>query len=158
MTFSGVENQSVEPIITNYEFPNNSEGDWDGNWLNIYINVKSKMGNWQTVHPLLTTWDVLVLTDWFDTLSKNAQPKYRDVSFTEPNLSFKLLNSFDSEVKTIRIKFDHESRPVSATDGKEYYVDCMPDNNELKRLAIDLKMELSKYPERKPANKSGDRD
>ena len=154
MTFTGIDNQTVELKITNYQYPDINDGDWDGNWLNIYLNVKSKVGHWQTVDPSLTTWEIQSLIDWFDTLSQNVRPEYVDMRFTEPNLSFELLTDFDSDKKTFRIKFDLESRPQSATDDKEYFVDVIADNFELKRISTELKNELNKYPERRPAHNS----
>ena len=154
MIFCGINNQRVELKITNYQFPDINDGDWDGNWLNIYLNVKSKAGHWQTLHPSLTTWEVQELINWFDKLSKNVRPKYIVMSFTEPNLLFELVNGSDTDKKTFRIKFNLESRPQSATDDKEYFVECVADNKELKRLASDLKKELDKYPVRKPTHNS----
>lgn len=152
MTFNGIDNQTVELKITNYQYPDINDGDWDGNWLNIYLNVKSKVGHWQTVDPSLTTWEVQELINWFDTLSKNSRPEYTEVGFTEPNLSFELLNDFGADNKTVRIKFNLESRPQSATDDKQYFVDIVTDNIELMRISTELKNELDKYPERKPAH------
>lgn len=154
MTFTGIDNQTVELKITNYQYPEITDGDWDSNWLNIYFKVKSKVGNWQTVDPSLTTWDVERLIKWFHNLSNNLQPEYTDICFLEPNISFELLDCFVSEAKTIRIKFDLESRPQSAIDDKEYFVEFVADNNELKSIATDLKKELEKYPERKPSHNS----
>lgn len=152
MIFTGVDNQTVEFKISNYQYPEITDGSWDGNWLNIYLNVKSKVGNWQTVDPSLTTWEVQELINWFDILSKNSKPEYFEIGFTEPNLTFELLSNFNAEPKKIRIKFDLESRPQSATDDKEYFVDIVADNLELKRISEDIENELSKYPERKPEN------
>ena len=150
MTFNGIDNQIVEIKITNYQYPGNNEGDWDSNWLNIYLNVISNIGNRQTVDASLTTWEVQVLINWFYMLSNDEKPEYLDLSFTEPNLSFELLDNLNKAQKKFRIKFNLESRPKSATDDKEYFVDCLADSNELKRLAIELETELIKYPERKP--------
>ena len=88
--------------------------------------------------------------------SSNLQPEYIDICFIEPNLSFELLDNFDSKPKTIRIKFDLESRPQSATDDKEYFVDFIADNQELERIKLDLEKELGNYPERKPAQARGE--
>lgn len=151
MTFKGINDQSVELKITNYQFPENADGDWDSNWLTIYLKVKSDVGNWQTVDPSLTTWDVKCLINWFDNLSKNIQPESKEICFSEPNLSFELMDSFDSITKTISIKFNLESRPQSAIDEKNYFVDFIADNHELKSIALDLQKELEKYPERMPA-------
>jgi hypothetical protein len=150
MIFSGIDNQSVELRIINYQFPESSEADWDSDWLSIYINVKSNIGHWQTVDPSLTTWEFSDLVNWFNDLSLNKEPEYKYQRFTEPNLSFELLNSFDSLEKKIRIRFALELRPQSAPDEKEYFVDCLADNIQLLKIASDLKLELYRYPERKP--------
>ena len=145
----------IELKIASYQYPEIKDGDWDSNWLNIYLNVKSELGHWQTVDPSLTTWDVQRLIKWFEYLSNNLQPEHTDICFLEPYLSFELLNSFDSEPKTIRIKFDLEFRPQSATNDQEYFVDFIADNQELKRIKLDLEKELGNYPERKPAQARG---
>ncbi len=148
MIFTGLDNQTVEFVITNYEFPNNTEGDWDGNWLNIYLKVKSKVGDWQTIDPSLTTWEVQELIDWFETFSTSGQTEYLKLQFTEPNLSFELVESKGKTHKMFRIMFNLESRPKSAENDKEYFVDFSADSQELKRIADELRMELDKYPER----------
>lgn len=150
MIFSGVDSQTVEFKITNYQFPDNQEGDWDSNWLNIYLKVDSKFGKWQTIDPSLTTWEVQEIIDWFDQLSSDKQPEYRLMTFIEPNLSFELLNEPTENNKLIRMKFDLECRPKSATDDKEYFVDISADRDELIAIKKELKDELNKYPERKP--------
>lgn len=150
MIFSGIDSQTVELKITNYQFPDNRDGDWDGNWLNIHLKVDSKVGKWQTIDPSLTTWEVQEIIDWFDILSKDKEPEYRLITFTEPNLSFELLNEPTDNDKLIRINFDLESKPKSATDDKEYFVDISANKDELIEITKGLKDELSRYPERKP--------
>lgn len=152
MTFKGIDNQTVEFIITNYQYPEIKEGGWDGNWLNIYLKVKSNFGNWQTVDPSLTTWEVQGLINWFEKLSKNEKLENPERTFTELNLSFVFLGLQDNTSKLFRINFDLESRPESAIDDKEYYVDCIANNDELIIIMKDLRNELEKYPERKPAH------
>jgi len=149
MIFEGINNQSVELKITNYQFPETNNREWDGNWLNIYLKVKSDMGHWQTIDPALTTWEVQDFIDWLTTLSKNEKPKWIDLGFTEPNLSFELLNQESDNTKLIRIKFNLESRPKSAKNDLEYFVDIKADNYKLEIYAFNLKKELAKYPERK---------
>ncbi len=63
MIVLGKDNQTVELKITNYQYPSSLDRDWDGNWLNIYLKVVSKSGNWQTIDPSLTTWEVQELID-----------------------------------------------------------------------------------------------
>jgi len=72
------------------------------------------------------------------------------MTFTEPNLSFEILNEPTDDTKLIRIKFDLECRPKSATDDREYFVDISANKDELNAIIEGLKNELNKYPERKP--------
>ena len=148
MILRGIDNQSVELKLVSYEFPNNEGGDYDSNWLNVFLKVDSKDGKWQTVNPSLLTWEVMALINWFSDLSENREVKHTLMEFLEPNLSFELINECDSEIKSIRILFDLEARPRSATDDKEYFVDCKLDKNDLRQIAIELSKELEKYPER----------
>jgi len=148
MIFYGINNQTVEIKITNYQFPSETNDDWDKNWLNIYLKVKSDVGNWQTIDPSLTTWEVRETIDWFNILSKDLLPKNLKLNFTEPNLSFELFENSYGLMKMFRINFNLESRPQLAINNKEYFVDCSVDNQELKRIATDLKIEIDKYPER----------
>lgn len=147
MIFNTTNSQTVEFRIVNYQFPDIDDGDWDGNWLLIYLNVKSDFGNWQTTDPSLTTWDVQYLIDWFTTISTDGQPEENPLEFIEPNLSFWFIRT-ENNTKKIRIKFDLESRPKSADDNTKYYVDGMWTNQELEILANELKNELAKFPER----------
>ena len=150
MIINGIDDQLLELRITNYEFPENNDGDWDSNWLNIYIKVNSKFGNWQTIDPSLTTWEVKKIIEWFIDLSINKKPKNSRLDFTEPNLTFELKNASIDQIKSIHIFFDLESRPKSAAENQEYYIEILVDNNELKRIASELQIELSKYPEKRP--------
>ena len=147
MIFQGIDNQTVDFRITNYEFPKISNDEYDDNWLLIYLKVESKLGNWQTIDPSLTTWEVRELIDWFNLLLQNKQPKHINLSFIEPNLSFELLKNI-SDTTTFRIKFDLESKPKSAKNDDEYFVDCLVDKQDLKRIIDELEKELAKYPER----------
>ena len=153
MIFKGIDNQSVEMKIVNYEFSDYNNGDeYDINWLSVYLNVDSKVGKWQTIAPSLLTSELNEIKEWFYALSKNREIEYQILRFIEPNLSLELIYHRVSKLKKIRIRFDFESRPQSATDDKDYFVDIEADNKELRRIADDLKNEYEKYPERrKPA-------
>ncbi|MCK9220759.1 MAG: hypothetical protein M0P47_12020 [Bacteroidales bacterium] len=147
MIFRGLHDQTVEFKVTNYQYPEIKTGDWDGNWLLIYLKVKSEVGNWQTVDPSLTTWDIKRLAKWFKDLSHNQKVEKNPIEFTEPNLCFEKIND-DLNTKTIRIRFELESRPQSAEENKEYFVDFKYTCNELNEVAIELEKELDKFPER----------
>ena len=148
MIFNGIDNQIVELRITNYQYPDIKFGDWDGNWLLILLNVKSNVGHWQTIDPSLTTWEVKELIDWFVDLSNNKKLKNKRLDFTEPNLSFEHIG-YSKNKCLIRVRFELESRPQSAIDDKEYFVDFEYDSMEIKQVVIDLTNELNNFPERK---------
>lgn len=93
MVIKGINNQSVEIRVNNYQFPETDDRNYDGNWLHIYLNVRSDMGNWQSVDPSLLTWEIQELIDWLDQLSKNEKSKWKKMDFIEPNISFELMNS-----------------------------------------------------------------
>lgn len=138
----------VELKILRYQFPDhNIAGDWDSNWLDIYLKVSSKLGRWETVHPSLTTFEIKEIISWFRDLSENRQVQYPELYFTEPNIEFQLKNS-TQESKTIRIVFGLESRPQSAKDGQEYYMDCLLTNQQLAHASLQLENELKFFPER----------
>ncbi|WP_349664748.1 hypothetical protein IZU89_07480 [Cellulophaga lytica] len=145
MIFHGINNQIVELKITNYQFPKITNCEYDSNWLLIYLNVKSDCGNWQTVDPSLLVGDVIEIIEWFEKISQNKTPKYECLDFIEPNLAFELIKA-GMDFKTVRIKFDLESRPKSSDDKKDYFVDCKMDNSQLQKVIEGLKKELKPYP------------
>lgn len=147
MQFIGKDGQQVELRILGYQYPTGVNNDWDENWLRIYLDVKCNVGFWQTVDPSLTTWEVHELIEWFSNLSQNREVKFTEIIFVEPNLSFVLLEKSEN-LKTIQIRFDAESKPQSADEDSEYFVNFQFSNQELAKIAVDLNDELSKFPVR----------
>ena len=88
------------------------------------------------------------LIEWFADLSNNKKLKYKYLVFTEPNLSFEHIG-FNGNKCIIRLRFALESRPQSAVEDKEYFVDFEYNTSEIKQIVIDLTNELKKFPERK---------
>lgn len=149
MIIKGIENQQVEIRVEGYEFPDIKNG-YDGNWLEIFIDVKTKERKWQRTDPALLTWEVEYLIEWFETLAENKKPKwYKLNDFTEPNLSFEIINDYNESLKKFKIIFDLEFRPPNSDDESEYYVEFWASNEELKKIAKDFETELKKYPQRK---------
>ncbi|SDT28574.1 hypothetical protein SAMN05192545_3262 [Maribacter dokdonensis] len=147
MIFKGINNQTVEFRITNYQFPEITNCEYDSNWLLVYLKVKSDYGNWETIDPSLLVRDLKEIIEWFEKLSYDIETNSDSLMFMEPNLKFELIKN-QSDLKTVRLIFDLESRPQNANDNKEYYVDCIMDNAELKKVAKELTKELESFPER----------
>jgi hypothetical protein len=148
MLFKCINNQTVELRILGYQFPEvTTPGDYDANWLRIYVKVQSQLGHWQTVDSSLTTWEFKKLISWFKDLSEDREVKYLDLTFMEPCLEFQLKKTTQSS-KTIRIIFSAELRPKSAPPGKQYYVDCIFTNQDLSDVCMQLEKELEQTPDR----------
>lgn len=78
MKFNCDDKQKVELKIQNYQFPNTLDRDYDGNWLNIYLKVESKVGHWEVTDPSLLTWDIVELINWFRDIANNIKPEYTE--------------------------------------------------------------------------------
>jgi hypothetical protein len=152
MIFKGINDQTVEFRITNYQFPEITDCEYDSNWLLIYLKVKSDCGNWETVDPSLLVRDITDIIEWFEKLSNDIETDTDSLVFMEPNLEFELTKKY-SDRKRIRISFDLESRHPNAKDDEEFYVDCEFNNAELKQIATELKKEAELYPERAIKNR-----
>jgi len=152
MTFKGINNQTVEFKITNYQFPEITDCEYDSNWLLVYLKVKSDCGNWETVDPSLLVSDLKRMIEWFEELSNDIETDSDSLVFMEPNLEFELTKKIANK-KRIRITFDLESRHPNAKDDEEFYVDCEFNNAELKQIVSELRIEAELFPERAIRNR-----
>jgi hypothetical protein len=146
MKFICTNAQFVELKVLGYQFPKISNND-DDDWLVIYINVKSNKLHWNATDSAITTFELQMLINWFKNISNNKIEKYKRMDFMEPNLSFELLNNFDSNIKEININFAYEFSPPKEWE-KGYIVPFKATNEQLKIYAEELEQELAKYPER----------
>ncbi|MCC3153063.1 hypothetical protein Q3A66_08070 [Hymenobacter sp. BT770] len=141
-------NHSVVLQTVNYQFPQAGIGgdwNWDANFLDIALEVKSEIGNWSIIDPCLTTWDLGLLAKWFSDLSQN-QSVNTELGFIEPNLSWELVSS-DETKKIIRMHFDLECRPPNALD-EEVFLDFSFDDSDLEKISRAFLSELNKFPKR----------
>ncbi|MDR0443872.1 MAG: hypothetical protein LBH44_10740 [Treponema sp.] len=146
MKFDCINNQFVELKIIGYQFPEILDDEWDSNWLNVYINVKSIKKYWNVTDPAITTFELRSLIYWLKNISENKIIKNRNMNFTEPNISFQLMNEFGSDIKRIKINFRMEFSPLKK--GTECDIELTANNTQLKNYAEKLEYELSEYPER----------
>lgn len=146
MIIKGINNQSIEFRILNYQFPGNEDCEYDSNWLNIFIKVDSTRGNWQAIEPALLTWEIQQLIEWLKRILANKKIHENPITFIEPCLVIELLKKNDK--KNLRFHFNYEFKPQNANDEIEYFVDASFSNQEFKDLITNLENELSKFPER----------
>jgi hypothetical protein len=134
--------------ISGYESETMRKEDFDSNWLRIYIEVDSKMGKWKTVDSSLLTWEFEKITNWLKTIQQGERVE-EQLEFIEPNLSFSLLKN-SAKHAAVRVHFDLESRPKSAVDEEQYYIDFVVNHGqEFDKLIGEFEMELSKFPIRR---------
>ena len=150
MLIKGEDNITLELKVNNYEFPHITWGEY-GNWLNIYFNIKSSLGKWETFYPCLRTWDVKEIIEWLKNLADNIGPKWKDQEFIEINISFQLLNNFNNKTKQIRCKinidqFEKEFKPFPVNNYNEFSIIFYADSIKLHTLAEELQIEYDKFP------------
>ena len=147
MLFSGEHGQEVHLAIRGYERAFTYAGDYDANWLYVFLRVSSDQHKWQVEHPCLLTWELAALSNWVGAWSRNEPLARNPINFIEPNLCFERRAQADSG-SVLRIGFDLECRPPGAVDGVDYYVDCPVTPDTLRQLAQDLRQLQEAFPVR----------
>lgn len=137
MKLLGTKNQTVELKIIEAK-----STATDSDWLKVYLNVKSEFGNWEVVDESLMLSEFKELISWFKDLSENKEIKYKNLYFTEPNLEFFLVENNNSS-KKIRMIFSAESKPKSAKQDDQIFVDFDFSNDDLAKISSDLEKELT---------------
>lgn len=135
MILHGVRNQIVEIKVLG-ENPNLTDSDW----LRVYLNIKSEIGNWETVDESLMVFEFKELIQWFKDLSQNKEIEYKDLYFTEPNLAFSLIEN-RNDSKKIRIIFFAEFKPKTAKKDDQIFIDFNLSNGNLAEIASGLEVE-----------------
>ena len=135
MILKGINNQTVDLKVIK------PIGDNDSDWVRIYLDVKSDLGNWKTTDESLMVSELKELVQWFKDLSLNNKIEYTELYFTEPNLEFDLIEN-KNEVKRIKLIFSAESEPKSAIGEQEYFIEFEFTNVELEKIAKELEKEL----------------
>ena len=134
--------------INGYQYPASDDKEYDGNWLNIQLDVDSQIGKWKTVDPCLLTWEVEALIEWLRGAAKGALSNDTFMTFMEPNLSF-MISPASKESVFLKVTFDLESLPKGWDVRKDCYLQGNVRVEDLNKAAIGLEAELSKYPKRK---------
>ena len=147
MIFKGVNKQTVEFKITNYQFSEITNCKYDSNWLLVDVKVENDYENCQTVAPSLLVQELREITEWFEKLLNNIKITPDSLQFIEPNLKFKLIKE-EPCLKTVRLIFDTSSIPQRINKELEYYVDCEMNPRELKKVVEELKNVLLAFPVR----------
>lgn len=106
MKLVGDKGTSLELSLEGYQFPDIGSGGWDANWLIVRGEVEHPRGSWVFRDPSLTTFEVKALASWFSGVASGEASS--TLSFTEPNLEFRLLVGAEASVA---VRLGYESAP-----------------------------------------------
>ncbi len=92
--------------VVGYQFPDSPKDDW------CLLKVEIKQGNqiFEKIDPALEATELVELCEWFQCLSENRLPKYAQLTFTEPCISFEFLSCKNEQVR-ISVALSHELKP-----------------------------------------------
>lgn len=147
MIFNGINDQSVELRIINYQFPEITNCEYDSNWLLMSLKVESHGGNWETVDPFLLVRELKTMIEWFEKLSNHVETDSNSLIFIEPNLEFKLIKKTKAE-KHIKIIFNLEPQYEKAHGHRENFIYAVYNHKDLNLIVKQLKEEAEHYPQR----------
>jgi hypothetical protein len=154
----GGDGLSVELAPIGYQYPDNTQGGWDSNWLIVAGNVKTPGGSWLFTDPCLTTSEAKALAEWLHDTAAGIVPVAEpdstgavrpNVWFTEPNLAFSVGGRADNLVH-VRVHFSHESAPPwrARPEIWQFFVDLAMSIEDIDASATAWAEELGPFPER----------
>jgi hypothetical protein len=149
MRLAGTNGHRLELTLLGYQFPTVRD-DWhDANWLNIHVAAANDHGSWNATDASLLTSDVASLADWLDAVAEGRSAA-SEIDFTEPNLSFELVEASDRV--RLRAWFELELRPRWApweeVPQRDLSVDLDVATDALRAAAASLRDQLSRFPPR----------
>jgi hypothetical protein len=133
--------------ISGYQYPKIDDKDYDGNWLNVYIEINSRIGKWRTIDPSLLTWELEELIEAFGKYSREEFKNIETISFIEPNLEFTFGPTENGKIH-LKMIFSLESKPKSWSGDEECSLEGDLTPQALSEIRAELEGELSKYPKR----------
>ena len=141
MHLAGNDGTSLVFGVVGYQFPDLVGVPYDSNWLIIAGRAEKDRRGWKFNDPCLLTNEVSSLADWFEARSQDPT-KDSEISFIEPNLSFKWLGG------TLRVTLALECRPPWAPWDQvdEFYLQLSPTSEHLALAALSLRDDLRKFP------------
>jgi hypothetical protein len=143
---------SVQLDITNYQFPHVDNESWDSDWLTIRLHLQYGDRTWTHDDPALVTRHLTTFASW------RHQRLTTRITFTEPNLSFEVLNHHPTGAPAaLRVYLDLECRlpffalldhvgPASHPD--EVWINFPLDEHTLRRTTSRLHEQLGHHPVR----------
>jgi hypothetical protein len=150
MDFNPENGSSFHLEVLGYQYPDIENEVWDSDWLRLYMAASLPQGAWSVTNSFLLTFEVKSLADWLDAVATNMQAQ-NEIGFTEPNLSFEVINPTGIE-RSLRVHFAIECLPPWARRSEygteDVFADFSLSDIDLHAAAESLRFELSLYPQR----------
>lgn len=129
--------------VLGYEFSSTGDNEYDKNFLLVEIEVVTGNLHWTKAAPVLLTWEVKKIAEWFMLLADNKEPE-RELEFIEPNLHFSY-TKINSKTN-IAINFAMEFLPPNWNEKQECVINFELGIGELKAMGKLFADELNKFP------------
>lgn len=108
MRLIGGDGSGPEVGVTGYQFPDAADPGQRFSWHMVEGAGRTSLGRWQFRYPALTCDETSRVSAWLrDAATDAGQP---ELSFTEPNLAFRVADRFSDDV-LLRIELDLEFSP-----------------------------------------------
>lgn len=131
--------------ITGYQFPDNDDGDYDSNWLNVRVGVDSRIGTWSVTEPCLLTRELEELVEATGRVADGLLDSALEVLFIEPNLAFGLRPDKDGTI-AMNVDFDAECLPPDWPEGAECRLQGWFSGAAIADIRDGLARDLKRYP------------
>jgi hypothetical protein len=95
MILKSVDGSEFEVQISDYEFPQIENDEWDSNWLKVNLRAKTLTSEWSISTPCLDTYEAAELCDWLRMLADGHQVKM-SLSFLEPEFAFQIMETSEA--------------------------------------------------------------
>jgi hypothetical protein len=155
MNLIGKEGEELHLEVLGYQFPENTDDEWDSEWLIIAGDVSCARGGWKFRDPCLCTFELQALAAWLRDV-RIGGPE-REIGFVEPNLRFEHIEGSAGDF--LLVAFSQECSPPWATEGERYgegYALSFPFSlNDFVVASAALENMLLKWPVRTRKPKAG---
>lgn len=153
---------SLRLDVVDYQFPELTDQKWDSDWLFLRLRLECGDHVWERIDPSVMTFDLQHLADWLAEAADHSEifAAWRHerlttrMFFTEPNLSFEVLNGHPSGLPiSLRVYLAAEYLPPFAElldhvaeEVDEVWIDFGVNEGELRELVQALAESLAEFP------------
>ncbi len=134
-----------ELTILDYEYAATSQFYTDRNTLRLALRAGWQQHRSTATAPLLLTWEVVALLDWFTYLLKNGRSLPR-LQFAEPCLKVECISA-NSDEFLIQIQMAHEAAPDWQSHPERlFWLPVVVRSAQLREAVLQLQQQTKRFP------------